>query len=143
MKRIQKIAWSFVISMTLAMVLCILAFAARLLNFCSPMLFIYLAAGAMGVGVFVAFRVKPDKGAVMIDERDKLIEKNAALAGFGIVWLVAILAFILFFAIAPNAKISSREAILLFAAVVLGYPYVMFISILIQYGREPKEKNNE
>ncbi len=143
MNRIQKIAWSFVISMSLAMILCIFAFAAYLLNICSPMLFIYLAAGVMCIGVLVAFRVKPDKGAVTVDERDKLIEKNAQLAGFGIVWLVVILAFILFFAIAPNAKISSRGAILLFAALVLGYPYVMFISILIQYGRKPKEKNNE
>ncbi|MGA2915398.1 MAG: DUF2178 domain-containing protein [Sedimentisphaerales bacterium] len=143
MKRIQKIAWSFVISMTLAMVLCIFAFVVRLLNICSPMLFIYLAAGAMGAGVFIAFCTKPDKGNVTVDERDRLIEKNAQLAGFGVVWLIVILAFILFFAIAPNAKISSREAILLFAAIVLGYPYVMFISILIQYGRETKEKNNE
>lgn len=95
------------------------------------------------MGVFIAFRTKLDKGTVTVDERDRLIEKNAQLAGFGVVWLIAILAFILFFAIAPNAKISSRETIFLFAAIVLGYPYVMFISILIQYGREPKEKNNE
>ena len=62
---------------------------------------------AFGVIVFVG-RFKKDKGAITFDERDKLIEKNAHLAGFGAVYLLVILVSYLPIGIAPEAKIPTK-----------------------------------
>ena len=58
---------------------------------------------AFGVIVFIS-RFKKDKGTVKFDERDKLIEKKAQLAGFGAVYLLVILVSYLPIGIAPEAK---------------------------------------
>ncbi len=62
---------------------------------------------ALGVIVFIS-RFKRDKGTVTFDERDKLIEKNANLAGFGAVYLLVILVSYLPIGIAPEAKIPTK-----------------------------------
>jgi hypothetical protein len=95
---------------------------------------------AFGVIVFIN-RFKKDKGAVAFDERDKLIEKNAHLAGFGAVYLLVILVSYLPIGIAPEAKIPTKWFPFLLPLAVLCQCLAMSLATLIQYGW--KGKDNE
>ena len=88
--------------------------------------------------LFISRILKKKKGEVVSDERDKQIEKNAYLAGFGTVYLLVILVSYLPIAVAPEAKIPTKWFPYLFPVAVLCQCLVMSISTLIQYGREPK-----
>ena len=59
---------------------------------------------SIGVFLIISRILKKKKGEVVSDERDKLIEKNAYLAGFGTVYLLVILVSYLPIGIAPEAK---------------------------------------
>ena len=93
---------------------------------------------AIGVFVFISRFIKKDKGTITFDERDKLIEKNTYLAGFGAVYLLVIVVSYLPIGIAPDAKIPTQWFPFLFPIAVLCQCLAMSISTLIQYGREPK-----
>lgn len=93
---------------------------------------------AFGVIVFVS-RLKKDKGAVTFDERDRLIEKNAHLAGFGAVYLLVILVSYLPIGIAPEAKIPTKWFPFLLPIAVLCQCFAQSLSTLIQYGRGSKD----
>jgi hypothetical protein len=88
---------------------------------------------ALGVIVFVS-RLKKDKGAVTFDERDKLIEENAHLAGFGVVYLLVILVSYLPIGIAPEAKIPTKWFPFLLPMAVLCQCFAQSLATLIQYG---------
>jgi hypothetical protein len=94
----------------------------------------------LSVGMFLIISriLKKKNGEVVSDERDKQIEKNAYLAGFGTVYLLVILVSYLPIGIAPEAKIPTQWFPFLFPIAVLCQCLVMSISTLIQYGREPK-----
>ena len=136
MNREQKRAWSIVIGMSLALVLCIAALIVHRLGAGSPKPLLVLAAVAQGTGVLMCFRAKPDKGAVTSDERDKQIEKNANLAGFGAVYF-----FIIVMSFAPIAILGEKASIPvtwmpgLLVGAALCQAYAFFVAILIQYGR--------
>jgi len=89
---------------------------------------------AFGVIVFIS-RFKKDKGAVTFDERDKLIEKNAHLAGFGAVYLLVILVSYVPIGIAPEAKIPTKCFPFLLPVAVLCQCFAQSLATLIQYGR--------
>jgi len=88
---------------------------------------------AFGVIVFIS-RFKKDKGFVTFDERDKLIEKNAQLAGFGAVYLLVILVSYLPIGIAPEAKIPTKWFPFLLPVAVLCQCFAQSLAFLIQYG---------
>jgi hypothetical protein len=92
---------------------------------------------AFGVIVFIS-RFKRDKGAVTFDERDKLIEKSAHLAGFGAVYLLVILVSYLPIGIAPEAKIPTKWFPFLLPIAVLCQCFAQSLATLIQYGRGGK-----
>ena len=93
---------------------------------------------AFGVIVFMS-RFKKDKGTVAFDERDKLIEKNAHLAGFGAVYLLVILVSYLPMGIAPEAKIPTKWFPFLLPVAVLCQCFAQSLATLIQYGRADKD----
>jgi len=93
---------------------------------------------SIGVFLIISRILKKKKGEVEFDERDKLIEKNAHLAGFGTVYLIVILVSYLPIGIAPEAKIPTQWFPFLFPLAVLCQCLAMSLSTLIQYGREPK-----
>ena len=93
---------------------------------------------ALGVLLVVSRILKKKKGEVVSDERDKQIETNAYLAGFGAVYLLVILVSYLPIGIAPEAKIPTQWFPYLFPIAVLCQCFAMSISTLIQYGRGPK-----
>ena len=93
---------------------------------------------AFGVILFIS-RFKKDKGAVIFDERDKLIAKNARLAGFGAVYLLVILVSYLPIGIAPKAEIPTKWFPFLLPLAVLCQCFAMSLATLIQYGRGGKD----
>ncbi len=84
----------------------------------------------------MCLRIKPDQGTVTSDERDKQIEKNAYLAGFGAVYLFVIVA-----SFAPIAVLGEKASIPvtwlpgLLVGAGLCQAYAMSLATLIQYGR--------
>jgi hypothetical protein len=139
MNRNQKISLYLVISITLAAILVVLGLAVRHLGAVSPKPFFYAAAVVMAIGVVFVFRTKPDQGPVVQDERDKLIEKNAQLAGFGAVYLLVIVA-----SFAPIAIFGEKGSLpanwcpALLVSAVFCQAYAQSWAILIQYGRGSK-----
>lgn len=93
---------------------------------------------AFGVIMFIS-RFKKDKGAVTFDERDKLIEKNAHLAGFGTVYLLVILVSYVPIGIAPEATIPTKWFPFLLPLAVLCQCFAQSLATLIQYGRGAKD----
>ena len=66
MNRVQKMSWSFVISIPLAMILGIVAFVVHHFGLDSPRPFVFSAVGVMGVAVFLTFFIfKKDKGKTL------------------------------------------------------------------------------
>lgn len=137
MNREQKRALAIVISMSLAVVLYVGALVSGRFGFdLGKIVLIVAAAVVQGTGVLVCLRVKPDKGAVTSDERDKLIEKNAYLAGFGAVYL-----FVIVMSFAPIAIFGEKGSfpVTWCPALLIGagfcQAYAMSVATLIQYGR--------
>ena len=93
---------------------------------------------SLGVFLIIGRILKKKKGEVVSDERDKQIEKNAYLAGFGAVYLLVILVSYLPIGIAPEAKIPTQWFPYLFPIAVLCQCLAMSISTLIQYDRGSK-----
>ena len=139
MNREQKRALAIVVSMSVAAVLAIAALAAHYFDRGPARLLLVAAAVVQGAGVLVCLRVKPDKGAVTSDERDKQIEKNAHMAGFGAVYLFVIVA-----SFAPIAIFGEKGSLPVTwcPALLIGagfcQAYAMSVATLIQYGRTGK-----
>jgi len=93
---------------------------------------------SLGMFFIISRILKTKKGEVVSDERDKQIEKNAYLTGFGAVYLYVILVSYLPIGIAPEAKIPTQWFPYLFPIAVLCQCLAMSISTLIQYGWGPK-----
>ncbi len=131
----QKSAWSLVISISLAAILGIAALVIhRRLGVGPPILLIVSACSPLGVGAFLSIRFQKNRKKVIFDERDKAIEKNAHLAGFGAVYLYVILASIVPPSIAPKASIPT----IWFPALLIGtgfcQAFAQSLATLIQYG---------
>jgi hypothetical protein len=142
MNREQKRALAIVISMSLAAVLCVAALVSRPLELGWPTILLFVAAGVVqGTGVLVCLNVKPDQGTVTSDERDKQIEKNAYLAGFGAVYLFVIVA-----SFAPIAIFGEKGSLPVTwcPALLIGagfcQAYAMSVATLVQYGRGGKDE---
>lgn len=143
MNRVQKISWSLVITMSLGLILGLIVTVILYPKFGMPKALcgfglIFFIGGLGGLSVFF---FKKDKGKVTLDERDKLIEKNASLAGLGAVFLYVILLSILpLIILGPDKTIQIPStwspALLIGAGFCLAY--AQSIAILIQYGRRNK-----
>ena len=93
---------------------------------------------SLGLFFVISRILKKKKGEVVSDERDKQIEKDAYLAGFGVVYLLVIIVSYLPIGIAPEARIPTQWFPYLFPIAVLCQCLAMSISTLIQYGRGGK-----
>ncbi len=142
MNREQKRAWAMVTSMSLAAILCVAALISRRIEIGWLTTLLFVAAGIVqGTGVVVALRFKPDKGPVTSDERDKQIERNAHLAGFGAVYLFVIVASfapIAIFGEKGSFPVTWCPALLIGAAFCQAY--AMSVATLVQYGRGGKDE---
>jgi hypothetical protein len=137
MNREQKIALTMVITFSLGLIVELAVIAMRCFITDVPktaFVFPIFIAGSGGIIALIFFR-KPDKGPVTFDERDKLFDRNANLAGFGAVFLYIILMSFLPIAIlGQKASIPVTWCPALLIGAGFFYVYARSIAILIQYG---------
>jgi hypothetical protein len=136
MNRAQKISLTLVITISLGLFLGIALIVMRLFDLDVPkiaFLFPVCIAGSGGIISITCF--KKDKGAITCDERDKLIEKNANLAGFGAVYLFVILmSFLPIGILGEKGSIPVTWCPVLLVGAGFCQAFVQSLAILIQYG---------
>ncbi len=141
MNRAQKVAWLFVITISVAVLLAggavgILYFKLGLPKALAGLGFLGIAGfGGLGPLIF-----KKDKGKVAFDERDRLIKRRAALAGFTAAYLVVGLSCMIpFFVLGPKANVSVTWLPMIFMGAGISHFFAHSVAILVQYGRGGKE----
>jgi hypothetical protein len=136
MNRVQKIAWFFVITISLSFVLSCIAVAILYVKVGMPKALLgFSLMGLAGLGGLSPIIFGKDKGKVTFDERDKLIKNMAALVSFAASYLFVGLACMIPFSIlGPEATISVKWL----PGVCGGGLFVAFsawsVAILVQYG---------
>jgi hypothetical protein len=140
MNRVQKIAWSLVITISFGFILSCIAVAILYVKLGMPKALAGLGfMGIAGLGGFSPLIFRKDKGKATFDERDKLIKRRAALAGFGTSYLFVGLACMIPFSIlGPKASISVTWPPYIFGGAGLSMFFVHSVAILVQYGRGGK-----
>jgi predicted membrane channel-forming protein YqfA (hemolysin III family) len=140
MNRAQKIAWSLVIAISLGFVVSCIAVAILYAKVGMPKALLgFGSMGIAGLGAFSPLIFKKDKGKVTFDERDRLIKRNAALAGFGASYLfMGAACMIPFYVLGPNGVISVRWLPYIFVGAAISSFFVHSVTILAQYGRRNK-----
>jgi Predicted membrane protein (DUF2178) len=143
MNRIQKMAWWMAIWISAGVILA--AIAVTVLFFVIGLPWSIARAGLAflgiaGVGGLAPFIFKKDKGKVTCDERDRLINSQAAKAAFASAYFMTGLACMLpFFVLGPAATISVEWLPNIWMAAGFTAFLVHSIAILIQYGWRAKE----
>lgn len=143
MNRAQKIAWSLVITISLGFVVSCIAVAILYVKVGMPKVLAGFGfMGIAGLGGFSPLIFKKDKGEVTFDERDRLIKRNAALAGFGASYLfMGAACMIPFYVLGPKASMSVGWLPYIFGGAAISLFFVHSVAILVQYGR--RDKHNE
>ncbi|MBN2456471.1 MAG: hypothetical protein JXB29_08070 [Sedimentisphaerales bacterium] len=143
MKRIQKIAMFMFVTFTCALITTALAIAVVYAKYGFPKAWGSLGfMGIAGIGGLAQLFFKKDPGKVEYDERDRQIQRRAALTGFALAYLIVGLATMLPFTIlGPNTPITTNWLPLIFGAAGLTHFYSWSIAILTQYGW--RNKNHE
>jgi hypothetical protein len=136
----QKIAWWMVIWISVGMVAAAIAVAVLYFKIGMPRAMAGLGfLGIAGFGGLGPLIFGKDKGKITCDERDKLINSRAAVAGFGAAFLVTGIACMLPFSLlGPEATISITWLPMIFGAAALASFFVHAVAILIQYGWKQK-----
>ena len=142
MSRAQKMALLMVITTSFGFILSCIAIAILYLKFGMPKALAGLGfLGIAGFGGLGPLIFKKDKGKVTFDERDRLIQRRAALAGFAAAYLVAGLACMIpFFVLGPKANVSVIWLPMIFMGAGISHFFVHSVVILVQYGRGGKKK---
>ncbi|MEN6428484.1 MAG: hypothetical protein ABFE13_24315 [Phycisphaerales bacterium] len=142
MNRQQKRALAILSSMSLTLLLAVAAVMMSILRVCwLSILLLFFVAVVPCAGGVMFFRLRPAGGAVMFDERDMEIQRNANLASFSIAYLFLMLA-----SFAPGFILGEKASIpvtwLPGLAVVAGvcHAYAFFLSLLVQYSRGGKDE---
>jgi tagatose-1,6-bisphosphate aldolase non-catalytic subunit AgaZ/GatZ len=144
MNRMQKVSLWIVVWITAGFVASAVAIAVLYLKVGMPKAMSGVGLlGIAGLGGLGPLIFKKDKGKVTCDERDKLINRYAALAGFATAYLVTGLACMIPFTIlGAQATIPITWLPMIFMAAGLTSFFVHSIAILVQYGREGKGKKS-
>jgi len=141
MNRAQKIAWSLVIIISVSFILSCIAVAILYVKIGMPKALVgFVLIGIAGLGGFSPLIFRKDKGKVTFDERDKLIKRRAALAGFGTSYLfVGLACMVPFFVLGPNNSISVTWLPMVFGGTGLSHFFAHSVAVLVQYGWGGKE----
>ena len=138
MNRIQKMAWWMVIWISAGAILAAIAVAVSYFIIGMPWSIARAGLaflGIAGLGGLASLIFKKDPGKVTCDERDRLINNRAAVAGFCAAFLVTGFACMLpFFILGPAATISVAWLPDIFMAAGLATFFVHSAAILVQYG---------
>ena len=143
MNRIQKMAWWMVIWISAGAILAAIAVAVSYFIIGMPWSIARAGLAFLGIAGFgglASLIFKKDPGKVTCDERDRLINKRAAIAAFASAYLVTGLACMLpFFILGPAATISVVWLPDIFMAAGLTAFFVHSVAILVQYGWRAKD----
>lgn len=141
MNRMQKIAWFFVITISIAVASTLLATIILYVKIGWPRALVGLAfMGLVGLGGLSSLIFPRRKDEAVPDERDHLIKKNAAMTGFVAAFLVCCLACMIpFFVLGPGGSISVRWLPLIWGSVFITAFFAQSVAILVQYGRGTKD----
>lgn len=136
MNRTQKMARLMVITTLSGFILSCIAVAILYVKVGMPKAVAGLGfMGVAGLGGFSPLIFKKDKGKVIFDERDRLIKRRAALAGFSAAYLVVGLACMIpFFVLGPKANVSVIWLPMIFMGAGISHFFVHSVVILEQYG---------
>jgi hypothetical protein len=136
MNREQKLAWLFVIFAAVALAVSLVAVFLLYSEYGMPKaLKGFYLIGLTGLsGIIFLFLCRKEKAKAISDERDKLIGKNADLAGFGAVYLLVILVSYVPIGIAPEASVPTQWFPYLFPLAVFCQILARSVAILVQYG---------
>lgn len=137
MNRVQKIAWLFVITISLAVSLSAVAVGILYakFGFSKPMAVGLAFLAIAGIGGLGPLIFKKDKSPVAFDERDGIINQRASLAGFAASYLVVGIACMLpFFILGPESQIPVFWLPMIFMGAGISSVFTRSVVILIQYG---------
>ena len=144
MNRMQKVAWWLVVWISAGVVGSAAVIAVLYFKFDMPMSKAISGLGLLGIaglGGLGPLIFGKDKGKVTCDERDRLINNRAALAGFAVAYLVTgILCMLPFSILGPQATISITWLPMIFAGTGLTSFLVHSVAILVQYGWRNKDE---
>ena len=143
MNRIQKMAWWMAIWILAGVILAAIAVAVAHFIIGMPWSIARAGMGFIGIAGFgglASLIFKKDPGKVTCDERDRLINSRAAVAGFCAAFLVTGLGCMLPFSIlGTEATIPVTWLPNIFGAAGFAVFLVHSIAILVQYGWKGKE----
>ena len=141
MKRIEKIAWSFVITISLAVVCSTVAVSVLYAKFGMPKASAGLGfIGIAGLAGLAPLFFKKDSGPVKCDERDREIARRAALMGFTAAYLlVGLTCMVPFFIYGPDMTIRIIWLPMIFMAAGIAHYFFYSLAILLQYRTGDKE----
>jgi hypothetical protein len=136
MNRVQKIAWAFVIGIAGAFVISLIAVGVACYYVGMPKaLYGFSFMGLAGLAGLAPLLIKKDEGPVQADERDVLIQKRAAVAGFATAYLVfGAACMIPFFVLGANAKVAVTWLPTIYMGAGFSHFFVYSLMILSQYG---------
>ena len=140
MNREQKTAWICVICMLLVFVI---ALAVLLLHFStgSPKVLYAVVIPCFGppLGFLICIFIPKDKGKIIRDERDIMIRKNAAHAGFiGAFLFTCVACMTPFFVLGPDAAISVKWLPQIWMGTFVAQFFFYSLTIIVDYGRAGK-----
>jgi len=142
MKRIQKTAWICVICMLLAIVVALTILVIHFLTGAPDIIFAVIIPCCMGpaLAVEMSLFVPIDKGKVVQDERDIMIRKNAATAGFvGAFLFTCAACMIPFFVLGPDALIEVKWLPQIWIGTFISQFFFYSLAIVAEYGFGGKE----
>jgi hypothetical protein len=139
MNRSQKIAWSFIVCIALAVVASVAVVNIMYKKVGMPRAMLgFSLIGLGGFGCFAPLLFRRKKGDI-IDERDQMIQRNAAFAGFAAAFLFAGAGCMIpYFTLGPEATIPVRFLPMIWIIIFMSQFFFYSVSILIQYGKGQK-----
>ncbi|MCK4959377.1 MAG: hypothetical protein KAT00_08245 [Planctomycetes bacterium] len=143
MNQTQKMAWLIVLSILVGLVLSVTAVAVSATKYGFPRALAGFGfMGLAGLGGLGPVIFKKDPGPVAFDERDQLIKRRSALAGFAASYLFMGLACMIpFFVLGPKATISVNCLPYIFMGAGISTFFVTSVAVLVLYGKSRVEEN--
>ena len=140
MNREQKMAWVCVICMSFTFMLAFILLLIHLLVGKPNALYIgVIAFFGLPLSGLICLFVPKDKGKVTRDERDLMIKKNAAHAGFiGAFLFTCFACLIPFLALGPKALISIKWLPQIWMGTSVAQFFFYSLTIIVDYGRGDK-----
>jgi hypothetical protein len=141
MNREQKMAWVCVVCMALALAVAITVFVInRIFGAPKAIYAAMIPCFSMGLAGLLCLFVPKDKGKVIRDERDLMIKKNAAHAGFiGAFLFTCVVCMTTFLVLGHDASISVKWLPMIWIGTSFAQAFFYSLTIIVDYGMGGKD----